>query len=199
MSDAPDDSIRSLLPADYGQLDDQLRRQIGAAPEFAKKELPGFVWNMIGKKATQALDDTLDLNVFGVFARAWCKGVEIRRAARQSLAHPGMPFTLLLGKHKANTSLLPAVDITILPFATHRIPFELALAAEFESVELTLRDGAIASIGAGTCRVVAQLKCAGEPMHPAKPSQKVKLGAPHALKPPIVVATVDEAEPFHEP
>ena len=199
MSDAQGDSIPSLLPADYGKLGDQLQRQIGNAPEFAKQKIPGFLWNVIGGKATQALDDTLELNVFGVFARAWCKGIEIRRAAKESLTHPGMPFTLLLGKHKANTSLLPAVDITILPFGTRRIPFELELAAEFESVELTLLDGAIASIGAGTCRVVAQLKCAGEPMHPAKSSQKVRLGTPLALKPPLVVAAVDGADPFHEP
>ena len=199
MGDTQDDSIRSLLPDDYGRLDDRLRQQFGKAPEFAKQKVPGFMWSVIGDRATQALDDTLDLNVFGVFARAWCQGIEIRRAAQASLAHPGMPFTLLLGKHKASTSLLPAVDITILPYGTHRIPFELALAAEFESVELKLVDGAIASIGAGTCRVVAQLKCGGEAMHPAKPSQKVTLGAPHVLKPPLVVAALDEPQPFHEP
>ena len=196
MADTHDDSIRSLLPDDYGRLDEQLRQQVGNAPEFAKQKIPGFLWSVIGEKATQALDDTLDLNVFGVFARAWCQGIEIRRAAKASLAHPGVPFTLLLGKHKASTSLLPAVDITLLPFGTHRIPFELALAAEFESVELKLVDGAIASIGAGTCRVVAQLKCGGEPMHPAKPSQKVTLGAPHALTPPLVVAVLDELPPL---
>lgn len=199
MGDTQDDSIRSLLPDDYGRLDDRLQQQIGKAPEFARQKVPGFLWSVIGDRATQALDDTLDLNVFGVFARAWCQGIEIRRAAKESLAHPGMPFTLLLGKHKASTNLLPAVDITILPYGTHRIPFELALAAEFESVELKLVDGAIASIGAGTCRVVAQLKCGGEAMHPAKPSQKVTLGAPYALKPPIVVAAAEEPAPFHEP
>ena len=198
MSDQQADSIRSLLPADYGKLDELLQRQIGSAPEFAKHKFPGFLWNLVGGKATQAVHDALELNVFGVFARAWCKGVEIRRVAKESLGRPGVPFTLCLGKHKAATNLFPAVDVTISPFGTHRIPFELELEADFESVELTLVDGAIISIGAGSGRVVAQMKCGGEAMHPARESQKVKLAAPHALKPALVVATADVREPLPE-
>jgi len=198
MSDQQGDSIRGLLPADYGKLDELLQRQISSAPEFAKQKLPGFLWNVVGGKATQAVHGALELNVFGVFAQAWCKGVEIRRIAKESLGRPGVPFTLCLGKHKAATNLFPAVDVTIAPFGTHRIPFELELAADFESVELTLVDGAITSIGAGSGRVAAQMKCGGEALHPARESQKVKLAAPHALKPAVMVATADEPEPFHK-
>ena len=132
-----DQTVRSLLPDSYSKIDEGLRRELDDAPEFAQQKLPGFLWKVIGDKATEAVHDTLQLNLYGVFAHAWCKGLEIRRFAKESLDKPGVPVTLCLGKHRATANLHPEVEVHISPFGTHRVPFELVLSAEFDSAELT--------------------------------------------------------------
>lgn len=186
--DAGNNRIRDLLPDRYDHLDDAMRHRVEQAPEFARQRFPSFLWETIGTKVTDAVSGALDLNVFGVFARAWCKGAEIRRYAKESKDKPGAPITLCLGEHKAAATLQPTVNITILPFGTHQVPFELALVAEFDSAELTLLDGAIVSIGAGVCRVTAQMKLGGQPLHDAKKSPKLRLGHSYELKPKLQVA-----------
>ncbi|GAB3092732.1 hypothetical protein GCM10027159_07660 [Lysobacter terrae] len=175
------DTLRSLMPAAYQHVDDAMRHELEGPGPFDGK-IPGFLWETIGNKAVSAVEAKLDLNVFGLFATAWSKAAEIRRLAEESVQKPNVPITVCLGKHEATTTLHPAVDVTLTPLGTKRVPFELDLTAEFETAELDLLNGAIVSIGAARCRVTAQLKCGGKGLHPAKKSDYVKLGAPYLLK-----------------
>jgi hypothetical protein len=191
MASEPSDRVRDLLPETYAGIDDVMEHRIQQAPPFAKEPFPDFVWHVVGGKVTEALHDALDLNVFGLFARAWAKGAEIRRVAKDTLVKRDVPVVLCLGAHKARTTLHPDVDVTIAPLGTHRVPFELELTAAFESVELTLLNGAIVSIGAGTCSVETQLQCGGVDVPPKKHSPKVRLGRPYTLQPVVQVASPD--------
>jgi len=78
----------------------------------------------------------------------------------------------------------PILDVTIGVIGHVRLRFTLALAAEFRSAELSIRDGHIVAIGAGDCSVSAQLKYDEVNLHDELKSRIVKLSEPIRLAPP---------------
>lgn len=187
-------TVRSLLPDKYQHIDEVMQRELQTRPGIANERLPGFMWQLVGDQATEAIRDALDTNVFAIFAYAWCKAVEIREQAKESLKRPGEDLTLSLGKHKAEVKLHPVMDVTIVPIVHTRIPFTVVMTAEFGSARLTLRDGAITAIRAGQCKVALQLMCADQPLHPPRKSPELNLGKPHRIEPGLIVVRPEAME-----
>lgn len=179
--------VRDLLPAAYDDFEGAVRKRLEEEPDFRDRGFGDFVWRTVGDKALAAVHDTLDFNVFGVFARAWAKANEIRQHAEASLATPGEPVYLRLGEHTATATLQPTIEVIVDPFGKTRIPLDLDLSAVFETAELTLRNGAITEIGAGRCKVTALLKLGGKKLHDPEASPPLTLGRRLKLEHPLQV------------
>lgn|GEM_PF-1290261 len=188
-------TIRRMLPDRFEHIDAALREHAAEAPAFAGKGVPGFLWGMAGEKATSALQEALDMNLFGVLALGWRKVADIRKLARESMQTPDIPITCSLSKHDIGANVLPEVKVDLHGLGVHSIPVTLDLTAEFESARLVLRNGAIEAIDSGTCMVTAQLKCAGRALHDPRKTPVVPVGRRLKVKLESPVRVVEASPP----
>jgi len=186
-SDSERQRVRDLLPKTYDDFEGAMRKRLEDEPDFKARGFDDFVWRTVGDKALDAVSDTLDFNVFGIFARAWVKANEIKRHAEESLKKPDEPVYLRLGEHTATATLKPTIEVIVDPFGKTRIPLDLDLSAVFETAELTLLNGAITEIGAGKCKVTALLKLGGQKLHQPEESPPLTVGRRLKLDRPLQV------------
>ena len=188
--DSEHQRVRDLLPKAYDDFDGAMRKRLEEEPDFKDLKDRGFddfLWRTVGGKALDAVSETLDFNVFGVFARAWVKANEIKLCAEESLKNTDEPVYLRLGKHTATATLKPTIEVIVDPFGKTRIPLDLDLSAVFETAELTLVNGEITEVGAGKCKVTALLKLGGKKLHQPQESPLLTLGRPLKLGRPLQV------------
>jgi hypothetical protein len=185
--DSEHQRVRDLLPKAYDDFDGAMRKRLEEEPDFKDRGFGDFVWRTVGDKGLDAVSDTLDFNVFGVFARAWAKANEIKRHAEESLEKANEPVYLRLGEHTATATLKPTIEVIVAPFGRTRIPLDLDLSAVFETAELTLLNGAITEIGAGKCKVTASLKLGAQKLHEPEESPPLTLGRRLKLERPLQV------------
>jgi len=178
-------TVRSLLPPRWRDLDEIARQRMERAPWARDRRAPGLALGFAGEQATAALQRALERDVIADFIAAWKIAKEIRTCAEQSALDPGITHVLTLGEHELSTKLRALVRVDIDGFGIFDIPFDLALGAEFHLARLTVRGGALYAVDAVQCDVTAQLSYEGAPIHDKWRSQKVTLGAPLHLDPPL--------------
>lgn len=174
-------SVRELLPPETDGIERSVKEHLAKSAE-ANGGFPDFVWDAVGSKVSEAVTQSLDRDVFGLLAQAWCRAKELHEFTDTKKYPPGKESTVFLGKHDASTSVHPVVEVSF-GRIKRSLRFTLELAAKFRSAALTIRSAHIVSISAGDCAVSAKLKYGDAVLHEAK-SKEVKLSGPLTLEAP---------------
>ena len=176
--------VSDLLPDKFDHLDQVIKEGLDGDSEEARPSIPRFAWQIIQSKATQAVRDVLDGDVFELLARAWCVARELHEFTDRRKYPPGKDSTVFLGNHQVSTEVHPVLVVTVGSLEGARLRFTLTLTAHFRSAALTIRDGHITAIDAGDCSVGAQLKYKDIKLHKELESREVKLPGRLRLQPP---------------
>ncbi len=195
MSDnGPQCTIKDLLPTKFEHMEDAIDTQLAADPELSQKRWPGFVRKIIADKATNAVRNALDKNVFLILPAAWSRAPELAEYSDQTKHPPDSETTLFLGEHKFEMDYKPVVNVRILGIESRFLKFKLILSSQVRAASITVRNGHIVSIGGCDCAIEAELKHVVEeagqvtesPFHLKLKSRDLKLVEALELKSPGV-------------
>lgn len=124
----------------------------------AHTSLPGTVLGFVAEEAAAAVDKALDRDIFELVFKAWAAVRELHEYADPVKHPPGERAVVRWGK--CSLQAPQNVDIK-LGAAGVRLPvlqLTIDLAAEFDSLALTIQDGAIRKITPGAARASVALK-----------------------------------------
>ena len=130
--------------------------------------------------ARQELAKALDIDLIEFVARGWATVLRLREYADRERHPPDEVNVVNLGDHDIATESYPTIDVSIGTLALPVIRFTLKLSAHFESLVLTIRDGAIRKVESGNCKVSAELLLGEASLLP--PMQTPKLVLPGTLE-----------------
>jgi len=176
--------VGDLLPDTFDHLDEVIKEGLVSDSEEARPSIPRFARQIIQSKATQAVRDLLDGDVFELLARAWCVARELHEFKDRGKYPPGKDSTVFLGNHQVSTEVHPVLVVTVGSIEGPRLRLTLTLTAHFRSAALSIRDGHITAIDSGDCSVSAQLKYKDIKLHKELESREVKLPGRLQLQPP---------------
>lgn len=182
MSDVSGVRLRELLPGTFEGLNDTVRDVLQNAPPLGGARL---AWGFVAEKAGEEIHRVLDLDVFEVLARGWCRARELRKYRNQSETQPDTTVIVHLGEHETPpVPVHPELQVMFGRVPGPELVFTMEVTAKFQSVALSIRNGRITSIGAGEGRIAAQLKYGNVKLHEALKSTTVKLEAAIRFKEP---------------
>jgi hypothetical protein len=167
-------SLRQLLPERLGNLEDAVKEQLEKESSSSGARL---AWNFLGLKGAEVLGQALDIDVFDVLARGWCKARELEKYTDRAKYPPDKDYVVFLGEHDLPPlSLHPELQFMIGRLPGPRLRFTLELSAHLRSIALSIRGGHITGIGAGEAFVSAQLKYGDVRLHEPLKSRHVTVG-----------------------
>ena len=149
-------TLSQLLAVEKGALQTALDRYV--EENDAHASLPGTVLGFVAEEAAAAVDKVLDRDVFELVFKAWAAVRELHEYADPSKHPPGERAVVRWGK--CSLQAPQNVDIK-LGAAGVRLPvlrLTIDLAAEFDSLALTIQGGAIRKITPGAARASVGLK-----------------------------------------
>ncbi len=157
-----------------------------AVKEAYKSQGDGGVkiaWGVVGSEASTALNGVLDLDVFEVIGRVWCKAKEVRDFADLSKHPSGERSVVYLGQHAFTKATYPTLSVAIGPYTCPPLRFTLELAVTIRSIALSICDGYVTSVGAGDGNVSAQFSYSDIDLS-NKQSRKLPLPGDFNFSPP---------------
>jgi hypothetical protein len=175
--------VRDLLPDRFDGIDAVVAGELKDAQE-GRASLPGIALKMAGDKATGAIKDALDCDVFQILANAWCKARELHEYTDAKTHPPEETNSVFLGDHKLAASVHPILDLSVAAIGRAKLRFTVEVSAKFKSADLTIRGGRITGIAAGECWATAQLKYGSAKLHNELASKHMKLAGPITLPAP---------------
>lgn len=117
-------------------------------------------WPQLSGQVADHLLGFLEENVVGIFAGAWSKYAELRKAARETLDDTASTVNVALADHDFTWSIKPEIDVLLNGAKVASIPFTIELACAVSALELSLRNGAVNRVSSGKCSCKAQIRCA---------------------------------------
>lgn len=179
--------VRDLLPPKLEKIDQVAREKLQEEPGVRGASIPGFIWSVVGSRATDAVRKVLDCDVFEQIARAWVKARELSEYADPNKHPADQEFTEFLGDHPVVAEMHPIVEVGLRGYGKTKLRFTLKLSARIKTAELRILAGRIVEIGAGEANVEVQLKYGDVDLHPKLESVPVKLSKPRVLNPGLAI------------
>ena len=188
-------TLRELLSVTREELAARLNSDtlVAAARDNEKKFASWMAsthWPQLTGQVADHLLGFLEENVVTVFAGAWSKYAELRKAARETLDDTKSTVDVVLADHDFTWSIRPEIDVLLNGAKVASIPFtiESPLAAFAATrLELSLCKGAINGVSSGKCSCKAQISCADFPPVWERPLAGVDLPGEMRLTHPIAI------------
>jgi len=161
-------SLRELLSVTREELAACLKSDnLIAAARDNEKKFAGWMastqWPELNGLVADHLLGFLEENVVTIFAGAWSKYVELRKAARETLDETKSTAAVALADHDFSWSINPEIDVLLNGAKVASIPFIIELAFVVCALELSLCKGAINRVSSGRCSCKAQISCGDFP------------------------------------
>jgi hypothetical protein len=118
-------------------------------------------WPHISDQLAGHVCTFFDVNLATIFAGAWSKYAELKKAAAETRDDPKTTASLALATHDFTYTLSPTIDVLLNGARTASIPFEIAVTFTVSALELALKQGAVFQISSGTCDCNGTLQCSG--------------------------------------
>jgi hypothetical protein len=153
--------MSELLPSSIEDLGEEIRRHMeeeGGAGGRVR-------WSAAGGAALKAIREQLSFDVARGFAAAWAE-FEGLRDYRDAEKHPrGRDEPYSLGKNCVELEAEPLLVVSLGPFEAPPIRFGYTISAEFDAVELTIRDGAVQAAALAGCKIAGVLTLKERQLH----------------------------------
>jgi hypothetical protein len=155
----------------------------------ATPSLLGF----ISSKAEEVVEASLDTNVLGLIAQAWAKASELKEAAETSRRKQQAQH-VFLGEHEvaSEAQVRVLVELGLTPVAAATVApvtdaLAVKIAAQFKSAGLTIDNGYIVAVEAGSANIKAELRYSNQKLLGSSPNW-VPLPGSFRIDPPVLVA-----------
>lgn len=170
-------------------------REKADAKEMNLSGLNGATPSLLGfisSKAEEVVEASLGTDVLGLIAHAWAKASELKEAAETSRRKKQAQH-VFLGEHElaSEAQVKVLVELSLMPgvaAAASSITDALAvkIAAQFKSAGLTIDNGYIVAVEAGSANVKAELRYSNEKLFGSSPNW-VPLPGRFRIDPPVLV------------
>jgi hypothetical protein len=154
----------NLLPPTLENLDTALKSEL---TQQGANALPSYALHIIGSEATDAIRDTLNVNVFELLAEGWSIAHELHEYTDPHLHLPTERSVVFLGEHSLTTTAYPLLTVRVGEVSYPAIRLNLELTGKFRTAALIIQNGHITGLETGDCSVRAQLSCGNVPLHTA--------------------------------
>lgn len=133
---------------------------------------------------SRAISNALHIDPLQLLADGWSTADDIR--AFNDAGHPtGKPVVLRLGAHSIERDLKPALTIDLGAQRRFDLDIALALSGAFNGVEISILQGKLISVGAGTCGFSMCVKALGQPVTQWKTLKSFALPAEYRFMQPL--------------
>jgi hypothetical protein len=166
-------TVADLLPARLSGMKSAVEGKMREDPDVGGLKL---AWGFIASQLQETLRNVLDCPAIDLLGDAWTTAEEVREAADPARHGPDEVSVVHLGAHEFVREIHPVVTVTIGSCPPQELRFTISLAANFDGVALSIRDGRITSGRTGDAHVSAQLKYGEVPLH--EPSEAGKRALP---------------------
>jgi hypothetical protein len=150
-------NVSDLFPQQIDNLADQVRDHWSKSGGFAGR----IGWEGASQDILKKMRGCVAVDPWEAFAGAWGKLRDLQ-AYKDESRHPrdtNEPYKL--ASNRVTLDAHPQVVVSIGPFRTPPIEFMYTIEALFETVTLTIRNGAITAAAVGACEVSGVLKTKG--------------------------------------
>ena len=141
--------------------------------------------SLLRNAVTRAVAAATHVDPLQILADGWATADDVR--AFKDAGKPGQPVVLRLGAHSIERDLKPAISVDIGAKRRLTLDMALVLGGAFEGVEISIVQGRLVSVGAGTCSLSLQVTVGGEAVTPSKTLKSIKLPAEYAFLQPIPI------------
>lgn len=149
-------TISQLLNVAADDLKDTLRDHVRANATHA--DFPATLLGFVAEEAAEAIAGQLRLDVFELAFKAWAAVDELREYADPAKHPPGESAVVQWGKCRIRAPQAIDIRIGIVGISLPVLRLTIELDAEFHSLALTIRDGAIRKLSPGTASASVALK-----------------------------------------
>ena len=118
---------------------------------------PDFSWPVETATIAEKLGEALEVRFADILAGAWGERPEIRYAMKQSLHLPGEALHVPLAGHRLTSAHEPSVELVADGKVVRSLTFGLEVSLQTEDAVLTIRDGRVDAVSAGTGLGAGQL------------------------------------------
>lgn len=176
-SDAP------TLPLD--QVLDVSAQAVHAALEqhvhqhIARGQVNAAALGLLADDAVQEICKALRVDAFSLVFRAWAAVRELREYADPAKHPPGEVNVVRWGRCTVNAPQEVDVRVGVLGVELPVLRLRVDLRAEFDSLALTIRDGAIRRVTPGAAKATVALKCGSATLVPERSTPQLQF--PHGV------------------
>lgn len=124
----------------------------------AEAGLPSGMLGFLAEETAHAVAERLQLDVFELLFKAWAAVDELREYADPAKHPPGESAVVRWGKCSIKAPQAIDVSLSVAGIALPVLRLTIDLAAEFHSLALTIRDGAIRKLAPGPASASVALK-----------------------------------------
>ena len=133
----------------------------------------------------RAVAAAMHVDPLQLLADGWATADDIR--AFKAAGEPGQPVVLKLGAHSIERDLKPGITVDLGARRRFDLDMALTLSGAFEGIEISIVQGKLVSIGAGTCSLSVCIKVAGEAVTPDKTLKSLHLPAQYVFLQPVQI------------
>jgi hypothetical protein len=125
------------------------------------RRLSGSAAVMVDREVATAMAGLLELDLGDVLIAAWQKHAKLTEAARRTLASSDSEEIVSLASHRIQSTYSPHVDLAVDGTLVHCFRFVLEIAVEVGALDVVVRDGRLATLRGGECKMTATLRLDG--------------------------------------
>ena len=108
-----------------------------------------------------AVAGLLDVSLIGMLAAGWQAHHDLTRAARRTLAAPGISELVRLARHEITVTQRPSVTVLIDGRRVATVELELSVVFDITALLAGVRDGRLVAVRSGRCDITATLAIGG--------------------------------------
>jgi hypothetical protein len=139
------------------------------------------VMKQIGGALGDAIDDTDLIDLFG---EGWAKSAELLAYGDPAKHKPNTTSYVRLGHFEQDQDLDLVTTLKFAGLEGKPLTFTVTFSADFNGIELAIRNGRIKRMLGGTCELSAKLMAGGKVLWPGKKIKKFPLLGEHRFKRP---------------
>lgn len=170
-------------------------KMLVAAARYDRKQFSRWItetkWQGLPQGVADHVCGFLQANLVGVFAGAWAKFSELKKAAGET-CNEGITIDVSLASHDFTYEIEPQVDVLLDGVKVAEIPFKIELICEVNGLDLFLKQGCVYQVRSGKCDCTAEIHCAEKLVWTRKLPSVNLPGELHLSKPIPLVAARNE-------
>jgi hypothetical protein len=160
--------VRTFLLGDDGPaalrdaLRDAVDREAAEAPDGERPRTTKVLRRVAADQLAETAAGFLDVDLGAVVVAGWRKHRQLREAAQQTAADPGLRVIVELAEHRVTARWRPRVEVVLGPTTLAHLEFELAVGLRLAGLHAGVSGGRLTELAGGTGDLQATFSLGGQ-------------------------------------